>query len=168
MLVAAIGIVLAGATFQTPLPVPDLVQGTSDQVWAAIGEPRRVVKGEEAKKICGDVCDEIRVYGPDTAAPEVTTASAFVYLTANKVGSVKWIFAGKLAQPDGYPELRKVFKDREVPIDLEVLAEHDPITVEGVTDATRRQITWRQNGMVWTAIVLSPLVRAFQSRTGER
>jgi len=154
-------LLLAGATFKTPLPVPDLVAGSNDAVYAALGEPGRVIKGADAKKICQGTCDEIRVYGPEAAPPDVTTASAFVYLEKYQVASVKWIFAGKLAKPDTYPAFKKVFDDH-VPIDLEELESHDPITVDNVTDATRRKLSWIRNGNSWTALVLSPLVREIE------
>lgn len=154
-------LILAGASFETPLPLPDLVAGSPDAVFAALGEPERVIKGAGARQICQGACDEIRVYGPDTAPPDVTTASAFVYLEKNKVTSVKWIFAGKLAKPDSYPAFNKVFEDR-LPIDLEEMESHDPITVGNVTDATRRKLSWVERGYSWTALVLSPLIREIE------
>ena len=154
-------ILLAGASFKTPLPVPNLVAGSPDAVFAALGEPGRIIEGADAKKICQGACDEIRVYGPESAPPEVTTASAFVYFEKNRVTSVKWIFAGKLAKPDSYPAFKKVFEDG-LPIDLEEIESHDPITVDGITDATRRKLTWVHAGYSWTALVLCPLVREIE------
>ena len=157
MLFAAL--LLAGASFQTPLPLPDLVDQPPDAIFAALGEPGRVVKGDDAKKICSGACDEIRVYGPETAPPELTTASAFVYLKSNRVTNVKWIFPGKLAKPDSYPRFGRVFEDGYAPFDLEELEAHDPITIENATDATRRKVAWVHRGWEWTALVLTPLVR---------
>ena len=159
----------ASAAFVTPFPPPDLVDAAPDAVRVALGDPTRVIAGADALAICKDACDELHVYGPDSAAtPTATTASTFVYWKKNRVASVKWIYPGDLTKPGDYPELGRMFEDGIVPVDATVIGHADAVTIDGVTDYARRTIQWRRGSFVWTAVVLCPLVNPFDDRVGQR
>jgi TonB family protein len=156
-------------TFKTPVPIPNLVGGTHDDATAALGAPGTLVTGSAAVAACKGSCDEIDVYGPASAKdPAVTTASTFVYFKKGKIRTVKWVFPGHVDKADDFPELKTIFAGLRVPIDAEAISATTPVTVEGVSDNMDRVIRWNDHGYQWTARVMCPLVREFDTHTGQR
>jgi TonB family protein len=147
--------------FEPPVPTPRLANRSNREVLAALGTPIRLARPDEVAEACdGGKCDEVWIYG-QTTLQECTLGGAVVVFYRGRVIRTTLLYRGcGHRAPDRFPLLSTSLK---VPATAADLSPEEPIDVQDGQDFWVRHLQWTDSGVRYTALVVSPPKRSYES-----
>lgn len=123
------------------LPIPG---STRESVIESLGEPDRVLTGDDARARCGDLCDEILAYDPvPVVSAALSPTHSEIALRNGSVVQSTWRSQGSPVRPENHPDAGELLGPSGIPR----RATMDPARGDG----PMRTFRWRTDTAYWTA-----------------